>query len=47
MVVGPPVEYGDGEEDYVRGLRVWFEYLDEKTKEELSRWPDKNRKTEE
>ena len=47
VVVGPPVEYGDGEEDYVRGLRVWFESLDEKVKEQLSRWQERSQETEE
>lgn len=47
VVVGPPVEYSDEEEDYVRGLGAWFESLDEKVKEKLSRWPEQTREAEE
>lgn len=40
VVMGPPVEYGDGEESYVEQVGKWFVGLKDDVKEDLATWPE-------
>jgi hypothetical protein len=39
VCAGPPVEYGDGEEQYVDAIGTWYEYLDPKLRREMEGKP--------
>ncbi|KAF8460672.1 hypothetical protein BDZ91DRAFT_851479 [Kalaharituber pfeilii] len=39
---GPPVEYGEEENEYAARLGRWYEELEESVKEDLLQWPEKS-----
>ena len=39
VCAGPPVEYGDGEQEYVEAIGRWYEALGEKARQEMEGKP--------